>query len=109
MLITQAIRQAGSEQEVLLLLTAYAKATRLSGELAIEPMQPVRLPLTSLDDVKRQMEALPIEFGAASGEVDRTCRVVMKEARYVFGEALLRLEWLDATRRSGGATALEPG
>jgi hypothetical protein len=109
MRITQAIRQAGSEQEVFLLLTAYAKATRLGGDPVDEPMQPVRLPLTSRDDVQRQMEALPIESSMASGELDGTGRMVMMEARYVFGEALLRLEWLDATRRSGGATAIEPG
>jgi hypothetical protein len=87
------------------LLTAYVKATRLGSELRSRPTELTRLPLTGRDDVRGRIEGLFTELGVASRGLDDDSRVVIKEALYVFGEALLRLKWLDSTQRPEGVAS----
>ncbi|HTS52560.1 MAG TPA: hypothetical protein VMH26_04740 [Burkholderiales bacterium] len=105
MIITQAVREAGTEREVYLLLTAYVKATRLGGQLKSPPTELTRLPLTGRDDVRARTEALFAELGLASRGLDDDSRVVIKEALYVFGEALFRLKSLDGSQRPSGVSS----
>ena len=80
MIITQAVREAGTEQEIYLLLTAYVRATRLGGELGSRSTHLTRLPLTGRDDVRGRIEGLFTELGVASRGLDDESRVVIKEA-----------------------------
>jgi hypothetical protein len=86
-----------------LLLTAYVKATRLGTELKGRPIQLTRLPLADRDDVRARIEGLFTELGMASRGLDDDSRLVIKEALYVFGEALFRLKRLESTRRPDGS------
>ncbi len=66
------------------------------------------LPVTGRDDVRGRIEGLFTALGLASKSLDDGSRVVIKEALYVFGEALIRLKWLEmrAQRTEGCACQL---
>lgn len=95
-MITRLIREAGSEQEIFLLLAAYVEATRLHAKVRNRLTRGTGAPLGGLDVVKKWIEALFYELGAASTGLDDSSRMVVKEALYVFGEALMRLEAVSA-------------
>ena len=95
MKIAHAVREAGTEQEIYLLLTAYIKATRLGDEMSSLSQHMTSLPLAGPDDVRGRIEGLFTALGLASKSLDDSSRVVLKEALYVFGEALIRLKWLE--------------
>jgi len=95
-LIAQAVREANSEQEIYLLLAAYVKATRLGSEVRSFSQQMIGLPLFRPEDLRRRIEGLFSALTLASKSLDDSSRVVLKEALYIFGEALIRLESLEA-------------
>jgi hypothetical protein len=97
MMIIQAVREAGTPEEIYLLLTAYVRGTRLGDELKSVPRQLTALPLSDPDDVKA-MHGLFNELGTASKGLDDVSRTMIKEALYVFTEGLKRLLWLNNTR-----------
>jgi len=101
-MITQAVREARTEQDIYLLLTAYVQATRLADELRKLSGHIMSLPLTGLDDVRERIQGLFFELGMASGGLDDGSRLMIREALYVFGEALLRLKWLETAQRDQG-------
>jgi hypothetical protein len=102
MIITQAVREARTEQDIYLLLTAYVQATRLGDEVRKLSRHVTSLPLTGLDDVRERIQGLFIELGVASRGLDDGSRLVIKEALYVFGEASMRLKWLETAQRDQG-------
>jgi hypothetical protein len=102
MMITQAVREARTEQDIYLLLTAYVQATRLGDELKKLSRHATGLPLTGLDDVRERIQGLFTELGVASRGLDDGSRLVIKEALYVFGEALMRLKWLETAQPDQG-------
>jgi hypothetical protein len=95
MKIAQAVREASSEQEVYVLLTSYVEAARLGHGMRNLSKYMASLPLTGRDDVRGRIEGLFTALGLASKSLDDSSRVVIKEALYVFGEALIRLKWLE--------------
>jgi len=96
MKIAHAVREAGTEQEIYVLLTAYIKAARLGEEMSSLSQHMTSLPLAGPDDVRGRIEGLFTALGLASKSLDDGSRVVLKEALYVFGEALMRLKWLES-------------
>jgi hypothetical protein len=92
MKIAHAVREAGTEQEIYVLLTAYIKAARLGEEMSSLSQHMTSLPLAGPDDVRGRIEGLFTALGLASKSLDDGSRVVLKEALYVFGEALMRLK-----------------
>jgi len=118
-MITRLIREASSEQEIVLLLAAYVDATRLHAKLGSRATRETASTTNGIDVVKRWVGALFDELSAASTGLDDTARVVVKEALYVFGEALARLEVVasenttecpdvDIDTREGDATCSRP-
>lgn len=105
MMITQAVREARTEQDIYLLLTAYVQATRLADELRKLSRHVTSLPLTGLDDVKERIQGLFSELGMASRGLDDGSRLMIKEALYVFGEALIRLKWLETAQPDQGSAS----
>jgi hypothetical protein len=103
MMITQAVREARTERDIYLLLTAYVQATRLGDELKKLSRYATSLPLTGLDDLRERIQGLFTELGVASRGLDDGSRLVIKEALYVFGEALMRLKCLEAAQRDEGS------
>jgi hypothetical protein len=95
MKIAQAVREASTEQEVYLLLTAYIKGTRLGAEMSSLSQHIRTLPLAGPDDVRGRIEGLFAALGLASKNLDDSSRLALKEALYVFGEALIRLKWIE--------------
>ena len=99
MMITQAVREAGTEQDIYLLLTAYVQATRLGDELKKLSRHATSLPLTGLDDVKERIQGLFTELGVASRGLDDGSRLVIKEAPRQGGEqTYLRIHWFYDSR-----------
>ena len=94
MTITQAVREARSERDVYVLVTAYIRATRLADELEKLSRHATTLPLIGPDDLRDRIQGLFTELGVASRGLNDDSRLVIKESLYVFGEALLRLKWL---------------
>ena len=93
-MITRFIREASGDKEVYLLLAAYVEATRLHAKVSSHSRRATDTPLDGPDVVKRWIEALFLELSAASTGLDDNFRGVVKDALYVFGEALMRLEVL---------------
>lgn len=104
-MMTQAVREARTEEEIYLLLTAYIKATRLGAGMGSLLQQMTSLPLAGPDDVRGRIQGLFAGLGAASRGLDDSSRVAIKEALYVFCEAWIRLSWLARTQRTGGPVA----
>ncbi len=100
--IHQAVREAGTEQEIYLLLTAYVKATRIGDEMKRLSEHMTNLPLTGPEDVRRRIQGLFAGLGDASRRLDDISRTAIKEALYLFCEALLRLNGLHAAQRGDG-------
>jgi hypothetical protein len=92
--IHQAIREARTEQEIYLLLTAYVKATRLGDEMNRLSQHMTSLPLAGADDVRGRIQGLFVGLGTASRRLDDVSRTAIKEALYVFCEASMRLDGL---------------
>jgi hypothetical protein len=105
MMITQAVREARTKQDIFLLLTAYLQATRLADELRKLSRHITSLPLTGLDDVSERIKGLFSQLGMASRGLDDGSRLVIKEALYVFAEALVRLRWLETAQQGEGGYA----
>ena len=104
-MITQAVREARTEQDIHMLLTAYVHATRLGDELKMLSRHLTSLPLTGVDDVRERIQGLFTELGVASRGLNDGSRLVIKEALYVFGAALKRLKSLEAAQRNEGSTS----
>jgi hypothetical protein len=99
MIITQAVREANTEQQIYLLLTAYVRATGAGDGPEAVLRRLVGSPLSSSDDLKRQIERLFAALGMASKSLDDDSRVIIKEALYVSSEALTRLGCLNGARQ----------
>ena len=103
--ITQAVREARTEQEIYLLLTAYVKATRIGDEMNRLSQHMASLPLAGADDVRGRIQGLFVGLGMASRRLDDISRTAIKEALYVFCEASLRLNGLHGAHPEEGPTS----
>ena len=92
--IHQAVREARTDQEIYLLLTAYVRATRIGDEMSRLSEQMTSLPLAGPDDVRGRIQSLFVGLGMASRRLDDRSRTTIKEALYVFCEASMRLNGL---------------
>ena len=96
MMLTQAVREANTEHDIFFLLEAYVEA--LGNDPKSFPGHLTGLPLTSIDHVKDRMQGLLDELcRGCRAPVERT-RAEIQEALDVFGEALVRLNWLKILR-----------
>lgn len=110
--IHQAVREAKTEQEIYLLLTAYVKATRIGDEMDRLSQQMTSLPLAERDDVRGGIQDLFAGLGTASRRLDDVSRMALKDALYVFCEASMRLNGLHGATSDHGsppASHGEPG
>jgi hypothetical protein len=107
--ITQAIREARTEQEIYLLLTAYVKATRIGDEMNWLSQPMTSLPLAGPDDVRGRIQGLFAGLGMASRRLEDSSRTAIKEALYVFCEASLRLNALHEARPAEGPASVLHG
>jgi hypothetical protein len=92
-MITQAIRETCSSQEVYVLLTTYLRGARLASELVRQSQEMTTIRVTGLDDVKSYAVRLFSALQSVSETLDDRSRVAVKEALYVFGAALDCLDW----------------
>jgi hypothetical protein len=90
-MITNAIRNANTEHEVLFLLTTYVEAARDSGRLHFLSECVTELPLHGVPEVRARLLNLLLELDAASRNLDDYTRDVLHEAVYIFGTALEQL------------------
>ena len=100
--IHQAVREARTDQEIYLLLTAYVRATRIGDEMSRLSEQMTSLPLAGPDDVRGRIQSLFVGLGMASRRLDDRSRTTIKEALYVFCEASMRLNGLHAVTAEEG-------
>ena len=87
-MITNAIRSADSEEEVLFLLTTYVEAACTSGRFHFLPERAIALPLHDRDCVKSRLTNMLYELDEASRSCDDYTRDVLHEAVHIFGSAL---------------------
>ena len=90
-MITNAIRSSTSEDEVLLVLTGYVEAARLSGRFRFLPERVTALPLEDAGDVSARLTNLLFELDLASRSFDDYTRDVLHEAVHIFGYAAEQL------------------
>ncbi len=90
-MITHAIREASSAQEVYVLLTTYLNGAQLSSELMRGSQEITAMQVVGMDDVKGCTLRLFSALQSVSESLDDNSRVAVKEALYVFGTALDRL------------------
>jgi hypothetical protein len=90
-MITHAIREASSSQEVYVLLTTYLNGVPLVSELMRQSREIMAMKLTGMDDVKACIVRLFSALQSVSKSLDDNSRMAVKEALYVFGAALDRL------------------
>jgi hypothetical protein len=103
MMIAQAVRRAGSEHEIYALLTAYVQVTGLRDELRSFSSHATSLTSTDPDILREKVQTLFTKLDAASTELNDASRLIVREALYVFGEALTRLKSLGETPRNAGS------
>lgn len=87
-MITNAIRSAESEEEVLFLLTTYVESARTSGRFHFLPERAVALPLVDGECVRSRLTNMLYELDEASRSCDDYTRDVLHEAVHIFGRAL---------------------
>ena len=93
--IAHSVREANTPREVYLLLAAYLEVVRCRGEL-IDPFREIATaPLAGTEDVKERTLQLFFMLQAVSRSLDDGSRVAVKEALYVFGAVLDRLNSLE--------------
>jgi hypothetical protein len=107
--IHQAVREARTEQEIYLLLTAYVKATRIGEEMNRVSQQMTSLPLAGPDDVRGRIQGLFVGLGTASRRLDDVSRTAIKEALCVFCEASMRLNGLHGALSEEGPESASQG
>lgn len=90
-MITNAIRNAHTEHEVLFLLTTYVEAARDSGRFYFLSESVTELPLHGICEVRARLGNLLIELDAASRSLDDYTRDVLHESVHIFGSALEQL------------------
>jgi hypothetical protein len=106
MLIDDAIRNAESDHQIYSLLAAYIEALQFGVNC---PEQLTDLPVIGLNDVRTRFRQLIVELDNASTHIEDK-RPLMKQALYIYGEALCRLRLLDEERnRSIGRRVPEHG
>jgi hypothetical protein len=104
--ITHAVREASTEQEIYLLLTAYVRATRIGDEMNRLSQQMTSLPLAGPADVRGRIQGLFAGLGTASRRLDDVSRTAIKEALYVFCEASMRLNGLHGAPADQGSAPI---
>ena len=87
-MITNALRSAETEEEVLFLLTTYVEAARTSGRFHFLPERAVALPLVDSECVRSRLTNMLYELDEASRSCDDYTRDVLHEAVHIFGRAL---------------------
>jgi hypothetical protein len=90
--IVNAIREANTERDTYVLLTAYVEAMQSHERRNMLPESVTRLPMNGKDDVMARFEKLVAGLDAASKSLDDEACLVIKEALAVFGAALDRLD-----------------
>jgi hypothetical protein len=93
-MITHAVREANSSREVYLQLAAYLEVVRCRGELIDPFLEIATAPLVSMEDVKERTLQLFFMLQAVSRSLGDTSRAAAKDALYVFGVVLDRLNSL---------------
>ena len=95
MMITDVIREAGTEHEIYFLLTSYVESVRYCDKLGGLPVHMRELPLSGRDDIRARVERLrDAELGLPAATQGRG-HAVVAEAIDVFVAALGRLEALE--------------
>lgn len=87
-IITHAIREASSAQEVYALLTTYLNGAQAGSDLKRRSQEVTAMQVVGMDDVKGCTLRLFSALQSVSESLDDNSRVAMKEALYVFGTAL---------------------
>src|SRR5688572_9105864 len=87
-MLVDVLREAGDENEIYCLLTAYIDASRFCHRHHFMSEPVMRLPVTHVDDVRTRFESLVAELDAASKALDDSACVVLRDALHVFGTAL---------------------
>ncbi len=90
-MIVDAIRDANTERDTYVLLTAYLEAMQRHEKRKMLPECVTRLPMNGKDDVMARFEKLVAGLDAASKRLDDEACLLIKEALAVFGAALDRL------------------
>jgi hypothetical protein len=105
-MIDDAIRNAESDHQIYSLLTAYIETLQFGIGC---PEQPTNPAIIGLDDVRTRFRQLITEFDNASTHAEDK-RPLMKQALYIYGAALCRLQSLDEKKnRSIGKDVPEHG
>ena len=107
MMILQAIREAGSENELYELLSAYSQAVCVDEVADASSSGTSNTRITDAAAVARRIEALVLALQAASRRLDDRGRLLIKEVLHVFCAALDKLELLgEGPRGRRGMQAL---
>ena len=107
MIILHAIREAGSENEVYELLSAYSQAVCIDDDGHESSSRTSNIRITDAAAVARRIEALVAALQEASRRLDDRGRLLIKEVLHVFCAALDKLELLgEAPRGRRGMQAL---
>ena len=94
-MITDAIHNANTEHEVLLLLTTYIESARISGRFHFLAEKVTPLPLNGLHGVRTHFANLLVELDSASRNFDNYTCEVLHEAVHIYGagmEQMVKLE-----------------
>ncbi len=90
-MITNAIRNANTEYEVLLLLIDYVETARSQERLHFLSVRAAELPLQDAAAVRVLLKGLLFELDAASRNLDDYTRDILHEALHIFGAALEKM------------------
>lgn len=98
-MIAEILRGAENEYEIYFLLTSYIEALRADDQYERLPESITRLPLEGAADVRMRCAKLVAELDVASRQLDDKACMLIKDALYVLGMALARLQALDVPHK----------
>jgi len=99
-MIDDHVRRARNESEIFFLLTSYMEALQFGDKKHFISASTIALPLRTTADLQERSTQLFIDLDNASKALDDQACLAMKEALQVFGSALHRLHYLQATDRA---------
>jgi len=99
-MITDVIRNADSEHEVFVLLSAYVGSTHVDSTFQCLSECANELPLQDTVEIQARLGQLMHELDSASRNLDDHACLVLREAVHVFGTSLNRLVSLEKRQRS---------
>ena len=108
MRITDVIADAGTDHEILFLLTAYLESVRFGDKFSLLPQHITRLPLNGIVDVRVRFRDLRAELDRTPGLGWSNARALVKEALVVFGTGIDRLTFLGQESVTSTTAAQSP-